>query len=330
MSSTSYRVFAGDERPPTVIGQHLEKKQGQTLTAQGGDKVLYVNRRGDIGFPNRTEIWGVRLDKDGKIPDSDLNVKDGNYKGQIKPLKWGDKKGQLITCRYLKGYDTLDYLYQNLVLNADVNIKDTDESSSDAFFVVLQSGENEFSEVTDKMKVEFLKICSYNQNSISKHPDRVDYMFKEITDAVVLEETSKNLDSKSDALFIVKTAAKDNSLSQLRNLRDIIGVLITDEVTDKNLYGSLLKLADSDYDGFLSQIEKHKIAISNVIEKAKSYKALDWTKDGVLAAGVQKKEIIGTDMEGKGEKMVQWCMDNYLDAKAYETIHKLTQITDKL
>src|SRR5690606_17199497 len=105
---------------------------------------------------NRAQAWGCRVLEDGKIPPHQIDVKDPRYKGQIKFLPWGDKNGYLIDCRYLKGYNTLDVQYQEIVLGFKVN--ENDASAAEVFYLMLKSGYNEFNEVTDKLKTEMLKI----------------------------------------------------------------------------------------------------------------------------------------------------------------------------
>lgn len=324
--ANKYVVYAGDERPAFIKANYIEKNSGQTRTEQGKKDQLYAVRPGDVGFPNMTEAWGVRLDKEGKIPAEPLSVLSEKYAGQIKWLEWGDPKGCSIVARWLSGYNTLDQQYQKLVLKADDRISE----DSDIWFITLQSGLNEFDETADKNKVDLLKITSYNQNSISKNPNIVAFMFKEKDDVAELKDEGKRIDAKFDAIKIVKSCAADNSLVALKNLSKALSKLVTVELDDENIYGELMKLADTEPDVFLGQIEEHKRWISNTFVKAESYKLLDLTKDGIIAAGKDMKEPIATNLPVKGKKMLDYILDNCFEAEASKTITLLKNITDKI
>lgn len=321
-----YVVYAGDERPAFIQANYIEKGSGQTRTEQGKKPQLYANRPGDVGFPNMTEVWGVRLDKNGKVPESQLSVTSNDYSGKVKWLKWGEEGGCAIVARWLSGYDTLDYQYQKLVLKADDKINE----DSEVWFVILKNGVNEFDEVTESKKIELLQITSYNQNSLSKNPDVIGSMFHEKNEAKELKDEGKKIDAKIDAGIIVRNASKDNSYVSLRNLSKALSKLITVEIGDDNLYTELLKLADTEPDIFLGQIEEHKRWISNIFVKAESFKLLDLTKDGIIAAGKDIKEPIATALPVKGKKMLDYILEHCFEAEASTTITKLKQITDKI
>jgi len=327
MGNEKYVVYAGDERPAFIQANYIEKGSGQTRTEQGKKPQVYANRPGDVGFPNMTEAWGVRLNKKGEVPDTPLSVTDtANYAGKIKWLKWGEEGGCAIVARWLSGYDTLDYQYQKLVLKADDKISE----DSDVWFITLKSGLNEFSEKTEVTKAELLKITSYNRDSVSKNPDVVGFMFHERSEESELKDEGKKIDAKWDAISIVKTAAKDNTLVWLKNLSKALSKLVTVELDDENIYSELLKLADTEPDVFLGQIEEHKRWVSNMFVKAESFKLLDLTKDGFIAAGKDSKEVIASNLPVKGRKMLDYILENCFESEASTTISKLKQITDKI
>lgn len=321
-----YVVYAGDERPAFIQANYIEKGSGQTRTEQGKKPQLYANRPGDVGFPNMTEAWGVRLDKDGKIPETPLSVIASNYAGKVEWLEWGDPKGCAIVARWLSGYNTLDFQYQKLVLKADDKINE----DSDVWFMVLKNGLNEFDETTESAKIEHLQISSYNQNSKSKNPNIVSSMFHEKNEAQELKDEGKKIDAKIDAGIIVRNASKDNSYASLRNLSRALSKLITVEIPDEDLYTELLKLADTEPEVFVGQIEEHKRWVSNIFVKAKSFKVIDLTKNGIIAAGKDAMEIIGKDIPAKGDKMLDYILENCFEAEASKTITLLKNITDKI
>lgn len=322
-----YTIIAGaQDRPAFLDAQLVEKGSGQTILS--GPEFKYALKPQDIGIPNFAPAWGMRVYEKGKKPDAPIDVKDPKYKGEIEFLQWGHKDGYYIECRFLKNYRTLDKQYQDLVLNAKVD--DNDPSSSEAYFIVLTSGLNEFDENSEPFKVQFFKISSYNANSTYKNPDSVHSLFRELIDSVEEKKESKTLSAKSEALKIVFEAADDNSGNKISNLLGIVRKIVPDEPEGGRRFTFLQKLADSDPELFMGQIEEHKKFVGNLIEKGKSYDLFDLTKDGTIVAGQSKKEIIAEDVPAKGEQMLTWVYVNFLDQKASEAIFKLKTITDKV
>lgn len=332
--SETYTVIAGNyDRPAYLQGQYLEKGYDRTGKDQGtgqptGEQRLYALRRQDIGIPNYAQAWGVRVYDDGAVPENPMDVKDVKYHGKINFLSFGDPKGTLIEVRWLKNYNTIDMQYQNLVLNAKVD--ENDPSSADAFFIVLQSGENDFDSIKDAMKIQMLKVTSYNRNSPCRQPDALHDLFYEKNEETNIKVESKSLNAKGDALRIVTDASSDNTFGKLKNLFNIVRVLSPEEPKEAHLYVFLQHLADKLPVEFLAQIDEYKKYVSNIFEKLKSYKSIDWTKDGMLVAGDDKKEVICEGIPAKGENMLLWLLTNHLDPKANEAIFKLTKISEKL
>jgi hypothetical protein len=328
MAKELYTVIAGDPRPPYIETGFLEKGSGQTRHQEGILSGKVVNRRGVCGIPNLSENWAVRK-IDGKIPSNPVDVKDSAYRGEIEFLKWGDPRGTLIQTRYLKGYETLDLLYQNLVLNADSNINPDDANSAEVYFLELLSGENEFDEQQDKYKTLFIKNHAYNQDSISKSPSHISYMYKEKNEGQELKMVSKAIEDKGECILLVKNAASNRD--SLRNLYGIVqGLTHNAEIHDDLLFDALMGLADSVPTEFMNKVKGHKQEVSDTFAKAKAYGLLDTTKDGVLVAGKDKKTILAEGIEAKGDSMVQWVYDHPVHPVAYRAAHQLKQITDKL
>lgn len=326
----TYIIVAGGNRPQTVTRGILEKGLGQSVIA-GGVTEESLAKRGDCGVPNRTDAWGARVYEKGVIPDTPVDVRDHKYKGMIEFLPWGDPRGSLIVCRYLRGYQTLDLQYQNLVLNAEANLREDSESAADMNFLRFQTGENVYDDSTDPLLVQMYRIHEFNENSIYRdHSSVTAFMFREKDFSQSETGETKMLDTKFEALKIVKEAAADNSLVKLRNLLLIISPRESERIKDSDLYETLMKEADFDAAEFLRQIEVYKKEISDTVEKAKSFSAIDLTKHGIIAAGVDKKEPIVDGIPAKGEKMVEWLLVNFLDEKSFNTVHRLKQITDNL
>lgn len=324
-------------RPETIVRGVLEKNTGQTQLA--GDTINVLNKRADVGLPNHTEFWGVRLDADGKVPKDNqgnvlrLDVKDPKYKGQIKELVWNDPEGCLINGRYLKGFNTIDQQYQDVVLNATANLKEDHEASADAHFLRLQSGDNYYDPEANPYLCQMFRVHYMNENSKFRSPDSQSSMFRERDETKVVVAETRKLSSKFEALKIVNEASIDPSLSELKNLYSIMGEIVSETVKDDDLYRYLSMLADTMPDRFMTEMLKRKQAVSSMIEMGKSFKVFDLTRDGVIAAGapsVLAKEPLLDKVPAKGDKMLDWMYENNLKAGVFEAISKLKKITDNL
>lgn len=330
MNNDKYVIVAGyDDRPEFLEAQTIEKGTGQTSVI--GEKRLYELPPADCGIPNRTECWGRRV-IDGK-PRSNtkpINVTDNDYKGEIEIMPWNAKDGYPIILRYLRGYQTLDMHYQDLVLHADKNISTDDETSGDIYFLRLTSGVNVFDNDADPFLKQILKAHAYNKNSKSKNPNRSSFMFWEKDESKDESKEAKTISAKFEALTIVNEASSDNSGSKLKNLYFLLGENAETGLKDERLFSYLSKFADTTPEIMLREINAYKLSVSQAYEKAKSYKLIDLTRDGFIALGEVNKEIVGEKIPGKGEEMMEWVHANILDEKAFNVAFKLIQITDKI
>jgi len=57
---------------------------------------------------------------------------------------------------------------------------------------------------------------------------------------------------------------------------------------------------------------------------------LDLTKNGIIAAGKDSKEIIAKDIPAKGDKMLDFILENCFSTDGATTISLLKNITDKI
>lgn len=337
--SLKYAILAGPvKRPETVQVGVLEKGSGQTIIT--GESVNMMAKRGQIGIPNWTQAWAVRLDKDGKVPKDPIDVRDSNYRGQIKELPWGvpgEKEGEtggcLIDCRYLKGYGSIDRLYQDNILNAAAYIKNTEdtEAAADVFMLFLQSGDSYFDSETDRHLCQMLRIHYLNASSKSKDPSYENYQFRDLESSVTSEKDMKSLDDTYEAIKIVKDASNDNSLQQLKNLYLIMDGLAEMGLKDGELYPSLFALAQARSKLFLDKIMEYKKNVSMTFQLLKSYEAIDFTRKGVIAAGVKEKIVVFDGVPAKGEDgVIEWVLTNFLSADSTDIAIKLKKIADDI
>lgn len=316
------------KRPETIVRGVIEKGSGQTRLE--GEPINVLNRRAEIGVPNWTEAWGVRLDKEGKVPASPIDIKDPNYRGQISLLEWGDKTGSLIVCRFLRGFNTIDQQYQDVVLGAKDQIKDDNEASADGYYLRLQSGDNYYDPETDPYLVMMLRAHYMNENSKYKNPQSQSFMFRELVEKGESEQ-AKVFDDKVSAMRMVQDAAKDNSYETLRNLSAVLGDAVDQILVDGTLFSYISMIAEKKPDIFHQKVSEWKKKVSDSIEMAKSYNILDLTKNGHIACkDGAKVELLASDVPGKGDEMAVWMVQNFMEPKAFQTFHKLKNITDKL
>lgn len=319
------------KRPETVDRGVLEKGLGQGTTS--GEVVKVMTPRGAIGIPNQTDAWGVRLDADGNVPKDKIDVRDPKYRGQIKALKWGDPDGSLIKCRYLKGYGSIDMLFQDIVLNAKdyVAASQDTEASADVAMLFMQSGDNFYDAETDKHLIQMLQVHYMNKDSESKNPEHESYQYRELHTDSVDENDVKNLDDKFEATRIVKEAANDNSFQQLKNLYSIMDGLAEMDLKDNQLYPSLYSLAEKQHTKFLDRVAEYKKNVSMTFQLLESYEAIDYTKNGTIAAGIKEKNIIAEDLPAKGQTgIVGWVLSHFLTPQANDIAVKLKTIADNI
>lgn len=324
----NYHIVVGDKRPETVRVGIIERNSGFTILKE--DKGETLARRGDVFFPNKCQIWAARaIDGKIEIDGRAVEVTDAKYSGELLPMKWHQKGGTLIEARFLKGYNSLDVLFQENRLN--FRIDDNQPSSADAYFLTFPNGDSDFNSEADKLLVQHLKWHPYNFNSVSKDPEFFTTMFREKSFEQEATLQTFMLDEKFEAGRVVREAGTGaNSIGKCKNLFAIVKEAKDEDKEDSQLYAHLKTIADTRPSDFLKAIESYKVKISNVFEKLKSYEAADWTVDGTLVAGDKKKEIIISDLPTKGDGIFDYLLENYTDPTVFEATYKLIKITDKL
>jgi hypothetical protein len=340
---SKYRIHVGKKvTGSNAVMGFLEKGRNDIIKGETMPVSVLV---GTFGISNGIQGWGIRLDKDGKVPKTPLHVEDDNYRGEIKWVKWGSKENgaTMIRGRWIPGYPTIDKDYQDSRLKVMIKdgFLDTGEPIS---FILLKHGYNDFDEEDDKGLVEILKIHHQNSKSISCNPtaERRE-MFEEVTEMDTTDQKTKLIETKGECLLIVSSASNDPD--SVRKLFEIVqdankaGSNINKEDSG-TLYKWLQSYADEDPTAFSNKINKYKEKISATIEKAKSYELVDLTTDGFIAAReVRNGAVIPTgkattiildEVPAKGEEMFDWAFAHCLEPKVYEGMIKLQSITDNL
>ena len=306
-------------------------ERGSNTTIVGRVTPITI-KAGTWGIANGTQAWGQRLDASGNPPAKDkvIRVEDDAYRGLIRWLRWGDPRGTLINARYLSGHPTLDKSYQETRLG--VKVVDGFVDGESISLITMPHGFNEFDEEERPAFVQMLKIHHQNPKSIYCNPESEAIpMYFEVDDSDNNDEKSTLIETKGELLMLVGSAS-----SKPENIRTLFEIVKDQNRTSVNLedasevYKYLQVFADQDPKSFSNRVNGYKERVSAVLEKGRSYNIFDTTKDGFIAAGVTKKEIIIDEVPAKGDAMIDWVMEHCLEPKAYDSIVKIQTITDTL
>lgn len=326
-----YHITVGEKRPATRKLGSIEPRSGFSIVKERGETLA---NRGNFGFPNGTKVWAARV-IDGQMPEKGkpmVDVTNPNYKGELKQLKWGTPGGSLIDVRYLKGYPTLDVLYQEKILN--FKIDETTENSADIFMLIMPNGDNDIDENIEPLLVQHLKWHTYNRDSISRNPEFMPLtMFHEKHFDQEDSELGKILDEKFEAGKIVRDAGTGGDvMAKCKNLFSIIASVTDEQPEDSKLYDYLKMVADVRPFAFIKAINDYKVKVSDIFEKMKSYEVADLTTDGTIVVALpgKKKELIVSGLPAKGETIYDYLLENYTDPVVFDTTFKLIKLTDKL
>lgn len=327
----SYVIVVGRERPEEAIVSHADK-DGKPV---GSDQLKRFITVGKHWLINQTSVWGRRVidgkaEKDGKAVE--LNTP--GYNGEIEFLEHGNAKGYEITIRFLRKSRSLDMEYQDNIQKIKV---DTIKGEDGSAMLMFDAGENKFDEKKDALFIQYLQVHGQNRDSKSKNPSPAipGFTFYERTEDNVNTASIDKMEKAFDAGFIVKEASKN--ASDLKVLLEIMGdgrpelEGIDSMSKDKQIYEALLKFALNNPSDFQSLIDNWKKKLSDSIEYAKSFKALDLTKDGHIALIVDNKpQLMFSDVKGKGDKMIDWVFDNCLTSEIYKKAQGFISVTEKL
>jgi hypothetical protein len=328
----SYVILVGRERPEEAIVSH-PKKDGTPSNENPLKRYVAVGKHMMV---NPTSVWGRRV-IDGKATvgesKSKVELYTPGYTGEVEFLEYGHKDGYIITIRYLKQSRSLDMEYQDNIQKLKVDLVKGEDGSG---LMILDAGENKFDEKKDALLVQYFRVHGQNRDSVSKNPNPavLGFTFYEVTDDNVKTASIEKMETSFDAGYIVKTASK--SEADLKVLLEIVGereelIGIDNLSKSKQIYEGLLKFAMSNPSDFMSLIDNWKKKFSDAVSKARSYKALDLTKDGHIALLIEEKpNLMFSDIKAKGDKMIDWVMENYTNADVFKKAQGFITLTEKL
>lgn len=317
--SKEYVVTVGRER----IGQGFSGTLDKTSKQPSKKPEEVMIPVGGYFVPTTSMAWGQRLiNGKPRKDESTISATDNDYKGEIKFLPWGHKDGERILVQFLDGCSSLDKVYQEKRLNM---VPSNEEGS-----MMLMQGENRFNFDSEETRIAFLKVSSMNQNSESKDPKIVGFVFREIDEKYKYNEKDVDaIEAQNDTVKFVRENGDNRGV--LQNLFTIMGGKdVLNDVNDPRnalqIYPSLLKLAQNNYALFNSKIESHKKKISQLFMKAESFQLLDLTLDGVISISLngKKKEVL-TGVDAKGDAMKEWVIANYMEPKVFAAMQQFEE-----
>lgn len=334
-----YVINVGHHAPQKVIIGFPDRATGMPI----GETFETVKQVGVYQIINRARVWCRRVMPDGKLPkngdvETILEVNDPKYRGNLEFLKWGDAKtgAQAIEIRYIPMSSSLDYDYQRTVQKIETKVEDGND------FLYLTPGENKFDPKSQALLIQMYKVHPQNRDSISKNPEPQlkGHTYFEITDENTDRTSIKRKEASLDAGLLVRELS--NNEAQLKNLFEILsgygataehpafaGVDHLSNPTD--VYKALLMYSELSPDQLIANIDRYKKELLDRFEWAKSFNALDTTKDGFIGLEVNgKPNIIWKEVPGKGNKMLDWVVNNFVNDEVYIQTKHFKSLCEKL
>jgi hypothetical protein len=307
------KIYVGPVRPSDALLGRLEndnatiKGFAEPCNSIGGMQII----------PNRSIVWGIRLDKEGKRPKDKIQPNDKGYSGKVEFVMWGTAEGMPITTRYKSGSPSIDYDYQVLQMGMPRFENDIEDN-----YIQLPFGENTIFD-SEEARQLFLTTTHECVDSICKNPDITNGNIRIVKIYESPKEEVKLLDKEFEAQKIVRAATTFDHLMVLKTIVSDKHVVKYDESDETTLFENILLYAKKNAPEFLGSIQAYNGRVSDVIEKFRSYKAYDWTTNGRLMGGRDKKEILVDGIDAKGEDMVQYLFDSRMEPAVFDAINRM-------
>jgi hypothetical protein len=161
------------------------------------------------------------------------------------------------------------------------------------------------------------------------------YTYKEVSDGDVDKTYIRNKEAALDmGIFVKQLSAIDGGV---RNVFDILSKYgwdfanVNELSVDTDIYTALLRFSEFNPDDFSKQIDRFKKEVQDRFAYAKSFNALDTTKSGYIALRVNgQSDIVWEGVDGKGDNMLDWVIENFAENKVYHGIRKFISLCNKL
>jgi hypothetical protein len=317
-----YKINVGSRENKAMIG-YLEK--GGMSSIVKGATVPAQQLGGFVIFPNRSIAWARRLIKGKPVPGRLIQPTDVDYSGEVEFMDWGAEGGNPMVIRWKYSCSTLDYDFQ--ITRLQLPKFEQDENGC---YLELAYGENKLFYDSEPLKIDFLKQHYQNGDSKSKSPNASDAMWWEVKRFDTTKQEVKAMDYMFEAMTIIKRSATFAHLKVLQAVMATKKTITYEPTKEESLYDGLVLFAKEQPDVFMAAIDLYKIKVQEIFAKAVSFKAIDVTKDGVIAVTQPQKEILFSDIpDAKGEAMIEWVFVNALEPKVHEGIDKLFHLSAK-
>lgn len=318
-----FKIFVGNADAPKVI--HAGNIGPGKTTIKNGESIIELGfTGGDESFPNYWEAYARRtINGKHEIDGVPVDITNPKYTGELEFLDSKQPGGMIVHCRYVKGVNSLDYLYQVNRLN--IISKEKDEQN---LMIILSRGEHEIDPAKDAMYALAIKVHPMNTNSKNRTERYKNSMYKEVSLMDTNVKEVKEIQSEYQAMKIVNESA--TSFAKLKVLHTVLSAEkeIPYNKSDENeLFSTLVRYAKQSPEEVLRLVRKYKEDTTSVIEKTKSFNAFDTATNGTLKVGLIKKEVILDGLDVKGEAMIQYLFDNCLEPKNYDAINTLHQLS---
>lgn len=317
------KFYIGQPRPNEAVLGQLEK--GSSII-KGASTPMASPIGGKQIIANRSIVWGIRLDANGNKPKDGVKLQpnDKNYRGKVDfNVKWGTDGGMPITTRYKSGSASIDYDYQVLQLGMKRFEDDLEDNYLD-----LPMGEYV---LFDSEEAKKLMLLTHHENidSVCRNPDVINGSIRLVKSFESKKEQVVMIDKEFQAVKIVQDATTFDHLVVLKTIMSDKVDIRYDESDETSLFENIILWVKQNAEPFLECIQAYNIRVSDVIEKFRSYKAFDYTTDGKLMGGQDKKEILVTGIDAKGEAMIDYLFENRMEPEVFDAINKMTVIAQK-
>lgn len=314
------KFFVGQPRPADALLGRLEndnatiKGFAEPCNAIGGMQII----------PNRSVVWGIRLGKDGKKPVDKLQANDKAYSGKVDfNVKWGAEGGMPITTRYKSGSGSIDYDYQVLQMGMKKFEDDLEDN-----YLQLPFGENVIFD-SEEAKQLFISTHHENIDSICKNPDVSNGSIRMVKSFESAKEQIKNIDKEFEAIKMVREASTFEHLLVIRNIIADKKEIAYDESDETSLFENIMLWVKQNSALFLECVQSYDGRVSDIIERFRSFKAYDWTTNGRLMVGQDRKELLLDGIDAKEEDMVKYIFDFRMEPRVFEAVNKMIIIAQK-
>lgn len=308
-----YTIAVGGAAPADVLFGFLNKDSMQPDENSKAGKI----QLGVVSMPNYSKVWGMR------------EVINGKPTGKLKFLKWGEDapaktKDYEAPCeievRFLPNSNSLDKQYQDQVQKLKIQDKDTE--------ITLTLGINKFDYKDSAMKIEMLKIHTFNGDSPCRDPNNTNVQYVEYNPSNKIKSKSREINTRRLAEEYVMNCegAEEGTFddAMLANLAHVFELNLQD--TNEILYNTLLDKASENPAHFILVMQTKRDSAKRDLVTAHERGFVDFETEGeiILRDGNKKITLIkDLDPTLTAEDKINLIVQNFTLPEYYEHICKI-------